>query len=252
MKRLYIFIIVVLAFSFSCTKEGGDSGVSTGGDQAGQGGSMAKFSISNNHLFVINESRLKTYDISNPAQPQQINDMTVDFGIETVFTLGNHLFVGSINGLYIYDISNPLNMKFLSYYQHITSCDPVVANDSLAFVTLNSSVSCWWQGGANRLDVLDIKNKIDPELLSSLNMGSPKGLGIKDHYVYVCNGDNGLDVYDYANSHNLIKVAGIAGIKSYDVIIRNDLLFLIGQDGLFQYDISDVQNISLISNILFH
>jgi len=251
MKRLFIMMIVLLAFSYSCVKDGGESGVATGGDQAGQGGSMAKFSISNNHLFVINESSLKTYDISNPAQPQKMNDLSVDFGIETVFTMGDHLFIGSINGLYIYDIADPINMKFLSYYQHITSCDPVVANDSLAFVTLNSSASCWWQGGANRLDVLDIKNKIDPELISSLNMISPKGLGIKGHYVFVCNGDNGLNVYDYTNPQNLVRVAGITGIQSYDVIIRNELLFVIGKDGFFQYDISDIQNISLISNILF-
>jgi len=251
MKRIIIIIFVVFAFSYSCVKDDGESGVSTGGDQAGQAGSMAKFSINNNHLYVINKSKLKTYDISNASQPQLINDLTVNFGIETVFTLGEHLFIGSVNGLYIYDVSDPNNIKFLSYYQHITSCDPVVANDSLAFVTLNSSASCWWNNGANRLDVLSIENKIDPELLSSVNMASPKGLGIKDHYVYVCNESQGLSVFDFSNPYNLSEVANISGIYSYDVIIRDNLLYLIGKDGLFQYDISDVNNISLISNMLF-
>ncbi|NOR86223.1 MAG: hypothetical protein GQ527_01300, partial [Bacteroidales bacterium] len=150
------------------------------------------------------------------------------------------------------DISNPSNIEYLSYYQHITSCDPVVANDSLAFVTLNSTSSCSWQNGANRLDVLDITNKIDPQLLSSYNLAGPKGLGLKDHYVFVCNGAEGVEVFDFSDPYDLEKVARISGIESYDVIVKENRLYLIGKDGLFQYDITEIENISLISNILFN
>ena len=41
MKRLFIMMSVLLAFSYSCVKDGGESGVAAGGDLAGQGGSMA-------------------------------------------------------------------------------------------------------------------------------------------------------------------------------------------------------------------
>ena len=61
MKKLLIISILIIAIAFSCTKGNYDSsGVSTGGDagQSGQGGSMAKFSISGNHLFLINEHDL--------------------------------------------------------------------------------------------------------------------------------------------------------------------------------------------------
>lgn len=242
-----------MAVAFSCTKDGSEvSGVSTSGDAAGQGGSMAKFSISGNHLFLISEFELKIYDILNESQPQLISTTEVDFGIETVFTLGDHLFIGSNNGMYIYDISDPSNLKYLSFYQHITSCDPVVANDSLAFVTLNTARSCSWQNGENRIDVLDITNKIDPELLFSKTMTSPLGLGLYHHYVFICNGPSGVECYDFSNPNQLQYISKISGIDSYDLIIRNDILFLIGEDGLFQYNITDVNNISLISNILFH
>jgi len=46
-------------------------------------------------------------------------------------------------------------------------------------------------------------------------------------------------------------VSGISGIDAYDVIIQEDKMLLIGQDGLFQYDISNIDQIELISNILF-
>jgi len=254
MKKLFLFIAVLAFVAFACTKDDGVSNsepAGVPGGDAGQGGSMAKFSISGNYLFIINQYQLKVYDIANDASPQEVSTLNVDFGIETVFTLDDFLFIGSINGMHIYDISNPYNIKYLSYYEHITSCDPVVANDSLAFVTLNSTSSCAWQGGANRLDVLDISNKVNPQLLSSLNMTGPKGLGIYNNYVIVCNGDNGVEIYDYSNPYSLDYVTGISGINAYDVIVREDRLLLIGQDGLFQYDISNIERVELLSNILF-
>ncbi len=254
MKKLSLITAFFILVFFSCTKSDSSSGgdISQGpGNTDGQGGSMAKFSISGDYLFIINQYQLKAYDINNPENPLALATLNVDFGIETVFTLDEYLFIGSVNGMYIYDISNPTNIKYLSYYQHITSCDPVVANDSLAFVTLNSTSSCWWQGGANRLDVLDISNKVNPQLLSSSNMSGPKGLGIYQHYVIVCNGESGVEIYDYTNPNSLNYVSGISGIDAYDVIIQQDKMLLIGQDGLFQYDISNIEQIELISNILF-
>ena len=253
MKKFFIISIVIIAFAFSCTKGDSDvSGVSTTGDASGQGGSMAKISISGDNMFLINEYQLKIYNIVNEAQPQLLSTTQLDFGIETVFTLGDHLFIGSNNGMYIYDVSNPSNIKYLSFYQHITSCDPVVANDSLAFVTLNTARSCNWEWGENRIDVLDISNKINPNLLYSGMMSAPQGLGLYDHYVFVCNGSAGVEYFDFSNPNQLEYVGKISGIDSYDLIIRGEIMFLIGEDGLFQYDISDIENISLISNILFN
>lgn len=254
MKKLVLIIAVISFVAFACTKDNTSTSSDASGvpgGESGQGGSMAKFSISGNYLFIINESQLKVFDISAEENPSPLSTVNVDFGIETVFTLDEFLFIGSVNGMYIYDISNPLNIKYLSFYQHITSCDPVVANDSLAFVTLNATSNCQWQGGENRLDVLDITNKVNPQLLSSIPMNGPNGLGIYQNYIIVCNGEIGVSIYDYSNPYSLDYVSEISGIDAYDVIIRDHYMILIGQDGLFQYDISDVNQIELISNILF-
>lgn len=254
MKKFVLFFAAIILIAFSCTKSdsiNSNDAAGVPGNDAGQGGSMAKFSISGNHLFIINESQLKVYDITNEDNPVSISTLDVDFGIETVFTLGDYLFIGSINGMYIYDIADPNNILYLSSYQHITSCDPVVANDSLAFVTLNATSTCQWQGGENRLDVLDITNKVNPKLLTSIPMNGPNGLGIYENYVIVCDGENGVAFYDYSNPYALDYVSGISGIHAYDVIVRENRMLLVGQDGLFQYDISNVEQVVLISNILF-
>lgn len=41
-----------------------------------------------------------------------------------------------------------------------------------------------------------------------------------------------------------------ANINAFDVIPVGNVLVLIGDDGLYQYDYSNVQNISLLSSIL--
>jgi hypothetical protein len=257
MKRfLHFTVLVLLSLGLSSclsdvtiSKSEGGGGV--GGNEQGQGGSMAKFSISKSNLFLINENALIVYDISSPAQPTEINRIDVDFGIETVFTLKDRLFIGSINGVYIYDIADPGNILYLSHYQHITSCDPVVANDTLAFATLNSWSQCRWQNGANQLDVIDITNVVNPSLISSYPMSNPKGLAIDSNYVFVCNSDEGVKIFDFSNPQDLKYVGGIAGIYAYDIILQQKILYLIGEDGLFQYDCKNPEQITLLSNILF-
>jgi hypothetical protein len=249
--KIYNYItIAIILVATSCEKSDMES---IGGENSsiGKSGSMAKFSISGDNLFLINEKDLKIYDISTASQPNEINTLEVDYGIETAFSLGDKLFIGSVSGVYIYDVTNPMNILYLSHYTHITSCDPVVANDTLAFATLNSQSECRWQTGINRLDVIDIQNIVYPNLISGLNMDNPKGLAIDSTFVFVCNGQWGVDIYDFSDPYDLEQVSGITGIDSYDIILDNDILYLVGKDGLFQYDYSDIYHLELLSNLLF-
>lgn len=254
MKKLFYiipFLLVVILVS-NCQKHSFySSGESPAGGITGKGGSMAKFTIAGDYLYLINEKQLQVYDISTASAPVKVNETDVDFGIETVYSLEDKLFIGSNTGMYIYDISNPENLLYLSKYEHITSCDPVVANDTLAFVTLNSQSACRWQTGANQLDILDIKNIVYPKLITSKGMQNPKGLGVDSIYLFVCNGEAGLQIYDFSNVYSPEQVSGILGIDAYDVILNNKILILVGKDGLFQYNYADINNLEPLSNILF-
>ena len=245
-------LVLLVAWLSSCQKGSSDSGPSMpGGETAGKSGSMAKFNISNDHLFLINEKDLIIYDISNSSNPIETSRLEVDFGIETVFTLHDKLFIGANNGVYIYDIGNPANILYLSHYEHITSCDPVVANDEFAFATLNANSSCRWQTGANVLDVINIQNIVYPQHVDSYFLDDPKGLALEGNYLFVCNGVSGLEIFDISNPYSLDKISGVAGIHAYDVILNNNVLILVGEDGLFQYNYDNVYQLELLSNILF-
>jgi len=68
---------------------------------------------------------------------------------------------------------------------------------------------------------------------------------------FVCDGDAGLKVYNVEDKLHIDdhKIASFTNINTFDVIPFNDYLFMIGDDGFYQYDYSDLQNISQVSVI---
>jgi hypothetical protein len=103
----------------------------------------------------------------------------------------------------------------------------------------------------NQLDVIDISDITSPKLLKSYPMFNPHGLGIDNGILFICDGADGLKIYDATNPLAIQSnmIAHFPGIDTYDVIPLGEILLLIGQDGLFQYDYSDLQNIRLLSHI---
>ena len=82
-------------------------------------------------------------------------------------------------------------------------------------------------------------------------MESPYGLGIRNGTLFVCDGDAGLKVYDASDPEAIDQnqLAHFTDISAFDVIPLYNVLLLIGQDGFYQYDYSDVTDIKLLSVI---
>ncbi|MHC2993784.1 hypothetical protein OB13_20165 [Pontibacter sp. HJ8] len=215
----------------------------------GKGGSMARFTISGNHLYTVGQSNLQVLDISITTSPQKGNTIHLGWGIETIFPYKNMLFIGSTTGMHIYDNSNPENPVRLSTYAHVNSCDPVVVDGDLAWVTMRSGNTC--ARGVNQLDVLNISDPRNPRLLKSYPMQNPHGLGIDRSTLFLCEGQYGLKIFDVTDhlkvSENL--TAHFKDQDAFDVIPLGNNLMLIGQDGLYQYDYSDLKKIRLLSKI---
>lgn len=217
----------------------------------GIGGSMARFTLVNDYLYMVNTSELVTYsvgDLDNPqlTSRQEIASWTL---VETVFPMQNHLLIGSMNGMFIYSLSDPANPTYLSEMQHMTSCDPVVAEGDYAFVTLRNGNDCG--NAVNQLDVVNISDMSSPWLVRSYEMFNPHGLGISEGTLFICDGDAGLKIYDASeiNAIDRNQLAHFPDIHAYDVIPLVDVLLLIGEDGFYQYDYSDLNDIRLLSSI---
>jgi hypothetical protein len=230
------------------SSSGSSTGVSSGG--VGIGGSMARFGVKDDVLYLLESNRLNILDISVKSEPAKLFEINAGSGIETMFLTKNNMFLGTRTGMIIYDITNPWSLIKKSTYTHLRSCDPVVVDDTLAYVTLRSGTNCG--GTINCLDVINIKNLSAPSLVRSYPMTNPYGLGKGGDLLFICDGNSGLKIYDASDpktisSHLLFTYTAI---NAYDVIPVGNVLVLIGDDGLYQYDYSNVQNISLLSSIM--
>ncbi len=225
----------------------------TTGTVYGVGGSMARFLTYDKYLYMLqSQSNLKVADISSTDTVKIAYDKYVGWGLETMFIHDGYMYLGSTNGMYILNLVDPENPFVTSIYSHITSCDPVVVNGDLAYVTLRSGNMCG--GTANLLEVIDISDKNEPKLLKSYGMTEPYGLGISNNTLFVCQGDYGLFVYDATNPQQIgsNKIAEFNGITAKDVIPVNELLFAIGDDGFLIYDYSDLNDITQVGSILIN
>ncbi len=216
----------------------------------GIGGSMARFTITGNHLYAIDESALHVFDISDLIHPSAGPAVEIGWGIETIFPYKNNLFIGSQSGMHIYDISSPSYPVHLSTFAHILSCDPVVVKDTIAFVTLRSGTTCRSDFG-DQLDVIDISNLQNPKLLTSYPMYNPHGLGIDGNLLFVCEGQKGLEIYKTDDLLRIPsnKITEFTGFDAFDVIPFKNRLLMIGNDGLYQFDYSDPGKIKLLSTL---
>jgi hypothetical protein len=247
MKKIQILILLITTLS-SCNKDGGVNSVSNNNSgnsssDAGVGGSLARFTISGNHLYTVDDKTLRVFDISTPSIPVKAKELNPGFGVETIFASGSRLYLGTTTGMYIYDITSPTNPLQKSFYSHIHSCDPVVANDTYAFVTLSNNTTCW--RGSNELQVINIQNASSPYQVKSYTMTSPRGLGIDGDKLFVC--DQGLKVYNASNVSNLILLKQFT-IDAVDVIPLSGLLLVIGSSGMYEYSYTN-DTISLLSTL---
>jgi hypothetical protein len=242
-----VFPLNSLAYMDMANASGASTGVS--GSGIGIGGSMARFGIKNDILYVINQSTMEILDISNKTAPSKVNEFYTGMNVETLFLTGNTMFLGTTTGMLVYDISNPSIPVSQAFFTHAKSCDPVIVDDTLAYITQRTGNNCGW--GLNVLDVVDVKNINQPVLLKSYSMVNPFGLGKDGDLLFICDGSAGLKIYDASNPINITSylIFTYPDIKAYDVIPLGGILVLIGDDGLYQYNYSDVRNIKLLSTI---
>jgi hypothetical protein len=217
---------------------------SANGGGTGEGGSMARFKIVGDFLYIVDWHNINVFNISNLEKPEVLESVFAGFDIETIFNRGDHLFLGSRSGMYIYNISRPETPTFVSEFQHGTACDPVVVDDQYAYVTLRGGNDCGaTESGLFVIDITDLKKPFE---VKSYPMDGPYGLGIKDNLIFICDGNSGLKVYNKENVLDLKLVNHFEEIQTYDVIPLSTQLLMVGDKVLYQYEYAENQ-IQLLS-----
>ena len=110
------------------------------------------------------------------------------------------MFMGTPTGMLIYSLEDPLAPKYRSSVSHVFGCDPVVVEDDLAYVTVHSGNTCGQN--TNELMLIDVSDVDQPNLLVTYGMKCPKGLGIDNGTLFLC--DEGLKVFNAKDPMTLL------------------------------------------------
>jgi len=209
---------------------------------------MARFTLIDNYLYTVDNFDIKSFNISNNIDPLFSNNVHVDWHVETIYPFKNKLFIGSNNGMFIFDVQgSPGKPVKAGEFTHVRACDPVIADDNFAYVTLHSGTTCL--GYNNQLDIVQLNDLTNSRLAKTYSLTSPHGLSKDGNLLFICDGTDGLKVYDAADVMNLKLLNHIKGSETYDVISYNNIALVVAKDGLYQYDYSNVNNIHLLSKI---
>ena len=209
------------------------SGVSNG-----TGGSMARFALSSDRLYTVDNSDLRVFDVAAPEKPSFVNKVSAGgWGIETIYPFGKNLFIGSMTGMFIFDISDKNKPIQLGTFSHARVCDPVISDGTYAYVTLRSGSTC--QGFNNQLDVVDIAYLSKPSLLKTYPLTNPHGLSKEGNVLVICDGADGVKFFDATNVKNILPLSQVKGMNAYDVITIGTIAIVSAQDALYLIDFSN-------------
>ena len=218
------------------------------GSPIGKGGSMARFAIVSNRMYTVSNSDVNVFNITIPSNPVYTNKVnTGSWAVETIFPFKDKLFIGSQNGMFVYNINNADDPLLIGQFSHVQSCDPVIADDEYAYVTLRTGTTCF--GNANQLEILQLNSFTNPTLVKAYDFTNPHGLSKDRNLLFICDGSDGLKIYNSKDVNNLQLIKQFSDIEAYDVIAYNYIALVVAKDGLYQYNYSDVNNIRLISEI---
>lgn len=250
MKKINLLISIIITIIFTNCDKASDSAYlsSNNSGTIGKSGSLARYCIAENFLYIVDESKLHVYTLANPSKPTKTSEKDMGFGIETIFYYQQHLYIGSNSGMIICSLADPSNPTVLSTYSHVVSCDPVVVQENYAYVTLRTGTNC--ARGLNQLEVIDISSKSDPQFIKAIPMKNPWGLGVDGTHLFVCDNAQSIAYFDISNPANPVLKNTFNNIFAFDLIPSNNLLITTGKEGIKQYDYSNLPtSLDLLSKI---
>lgn len=224
-----------------------NSSGNSSGSSTGVNGSMSRFGFYQHYLYVVLNNQMSVFDLSGDKPVKAVDNIGIGSNVETIFSYKDYMFMGTPTGMLIYSVADPLNPEYQSMMWHVYGCDPVVVEDDIAYVTVHAGNNCGQN--FNELIILDVKDVKNPQPIVSYTMTKPKGLGIDNGILFLC--DDGLKIYNASDPQTLManRLAHYSGMEGYDVIPHDNVLMMIADDGIYQYDYSNLKEIKQLSKL---
>lgn len=217
----------------------------------GQSGSITRFAVYQQYLYVLNLNEVQTYDISDEDKPVLVHRLATDYGLETITIYDNTAFLGSTTALYILDLANPAAPTILSKSERLNTigfsgCDPVVVKGDYAYSTIKIIENvCGTINAESALVVYNIADKTNPLVKGVYPLSIPNGLGYKDNYLFICDeGSDEVVVLDISNPESVQTTTYSFPLTDpYDLIVNGDRLIVSAKTSFSIFDIHDITQI---------
>lgn len=248
MKNILKAIVIFSVIFSACTK---DSQLATSDkQQQGVSGSLTRFTLKDNYMYALDVNYMKVFDITNGSQPVLMSATKVNYGLETITIYGDNIYIGAFDRVYILNIKDPSHPTELQEVVHHISCDPVVVQGNYAYSTQNSSeIGC---GHATTKSILAIYNAGNPQqttLVKSIEMTSPYGLAVEGNYLYVCDSEDGVVIFDISNPANPVFYNVLPVVNPRDIILKNPFMIVSTQTSFEMYNYANAANIYHVSTL---
>ncbi len=208
------------------------------------GGSSYAVAVAGHYAYLGQGPRLVTLDLTNPGQPQLLDQSSVLPGIVLgVQVAGDYAYVVTRYGdLYVFDLQNPARPKLAgSLPLSLPGCQALEIKGNLAYLACNP-------GG---LEIVDISNPQQPvEVSGGALPGTLLSIALAGDYAYLVDVTNhGLLVADVSNPSSpsqagFFSVNDVPGSSSEGYsfssvrVCGNSLCLAAVQDGLVVLDLS--------------
>jgi hypothetical protein len=202
-------------------------------------GTLNKITVHQDYVYVIGNDRIYTFQDS-PTILTPNSTVQVGMNLETIYPQNNNLFIGTRFSMIVMSISNPSMPTYVSEYNHPTSCDPVLPNGNVAYLTLRTGDFSGCSGDVNSVSVLNISNVSNPIKIDEFALTSPYGMTLINDKLFVGEGANGITIFDATNASSLVQLTHNSSVKAYDIIKHPtlvDVVLTTGSNGLTQYKI---------------
>jgi hypothetical protein len=211
---------------------------------------MARVAIVSDYLYYVSISKMVTFKLVSKIPQFRSSQLFSIPNIETIFPYKNNLFLGAFTGMYIYGTNNPDMPNKIGELNHVRSCDPVVVEGDYAYVTLSRGNFCSLNA-VDELKVIDVSNLSTPKLIKDYPMYNPKGLAIENNKLFICDGSEGLKIFDATDKKNidLNKIATFKDGTMQDLILDRGKIITVTNNAIIQYSYSDFNNIYKLSEI---
>lgn len=143
------------------------------------------------YAFLVTDSRLDIFDISNPVFPTNISDYGNVYGFTGIFVSNSYAYLTLSRGLKVIDISDLLRPTLIGAFEVSYSVFDAAPLGNYAFVA---------DGWNRELEVIDVSNLSDPMPIAHCFLpGDAFGICISGSYAHMADDESGMQIIDISN-----------------------------------------------------